>query len=195
MKKRFHPLITLVTVALLPLAACKEETVFESHEAAISEYFAAAKEGDIERAEHALDSAIELAPENAEAFLFRGNFHVQKQEFERAVTDYSKAIVLGMESAPVYQNRGNARSETDDLDGALFDLTKARELEPNSSEIAYNLSRIHHLRGDTILVLQELRRCLALEEVDVSTLRPGEKVQVSQFHFLCSQVLDGLQAQ
>src|SRR5512145_2818028 len=61
--------------------------------------------GDPERAIEAFNRAIELQPENAEAFYYRGLAHFYLDELDQAIDDYTHALDLEPGYALAYVNR------------------------------------------------------------------------------------------
>jgi len=71
--------------------------------------------------------AIELDPENANAYFNRG-FEYFSGEHEKAIEDYSKAIELDPEHAEAYYHRGSCYSDLDEYEAAIEDYSKAIKL-------------------------------------------------------------------
>jgi tetratricopeptide (TPR) repeat protein len=78
--------------------------------------------------------AIELTPDNYQAYAGRAHPELSKGDYEGAIADYTKAIelttnVLGL--AGWFNNRGIAKQAKGDFAGAIADRSKAVELDPN----------------------------------------------------------------
>ena len=56
----------------------------------------------------ALDKAIQLDPDYADAYNNRGWSYANLGEYQTAIADYTKAIQLDRDSALAYTNRGNS---------------------------------------------------------------------------------------
>ena len=61
--------------------------------------------GEYEKAIECFDKAIELDPNDADAYNNRGVAYYNLEEYERAIEDYDKAIALDPNYAKAYENR------------------------------------------------------------------------------------------
>ena len=57
-----------------------------------------------------LDKAIQLKPDHATAYFFRGNSYCHKSDYEGAIADWDKAIQLRPDLVEAYVNRGIAHA-------------------------------------------------------------------------------------
>jgi len=57
-----------------------------------------------------LDKAIQLKPDHATAYFFRGNAYYHKGDYERAIADLDTAIQLRPDLVEAYVNRGIAHA-------------------------------------------------------------------------------------
>lgn len=83
--------------------------------------------------------AIELDPENLDAYFYRGVTKDNMGDFSGAILDYTKVIFFEP-SADVYFNRGNSKYSLMDYLGAKEDYEKALELNPDFLEAKYSLA-------------------------------------------------------
>ena len=83
--------------------------------------------GDPTTALRYLDKAIELDPENAEAFRNRGMAHAQLHEFDEAVEDLQKSIELDPNDYETYTTLASIHIAQEDLAPAVEDYTRAIE--------------------------------------------------------------------
>ncbi len=83
------------------------------------------------------DHAIQLNPQDANAFNNRGNLLDDLDRKEEALSDYNKAIELNPQYANAFYNRGNLLKNLDRKEEALSDYNKAIELNPKDAT-AYN---------------------------------------------------------
>ena len=90
--------------------------------------------GEYDRAIQDYDKAIELNPNDAEAYNNRGVAYENKEEYDRAIQDFDKAIELNPNDAEAYRNRGIAYEHKEEHDRAIQDFDKAIELDPNDAE-------------------------------------------------------------
>ena len=84
-----------------------------------------------ERAEMSLvdySKAIELNPNDADAYYNKGCTYGEAGEYDKAIADYSKVIEMDPSSADAYYNRGCAYSEKGEVDKAVGNLKRCIEL-------------------------------------------------------------------
>tara|TARA_R110000868_G_scaffold360484_2_gene622516 strand:- start:10174 stop:11136 length:963 start_codon:yes stop_codon:yes gene_type:complete len=84
-------------------------------------------------------NAIELEPENFDAYFYRGVAKNNLGDFNGAILDYTKIIIFEP-SADVYFNRGNSKYSLMDFTGAKEDYSKALKLNPDFIEARYSLA-------------------------------------------------------
>ena len=72
--------------------------------------------------------AIELKPDDAEAYYNRGNTKSELGNLRSAIADYDRAIELKPDNAKAYNNRGFAKSDLGDHSGAIADYDRTLEL-------------------------------------------------------------------
>ncbi|MFA7361264.1 MAG: tetratricopeptide repeat protein [Candidatus Kapaibacterium sp.] len=82
--------------------------------------------------------AIELKPDDADAYWSRGNAYYYLQKYDEAIADYTKAIELKPDDADAYNNRGIAYRKLEKYDEAIADFSKAIELKPDYALAYYN---------------------------------------------------------
>lgn len=71
---------------------------------------------------------LDINPENAEAFAYRGLCKYHLKDFEGAIIDFNKAILYQPDYAEAYDLRGIAKGELGDTEGACEDWKKSFEL-------------------------------------------------------------------
>ena len=76
------------------------------------------------------NKAIEINPEDAEAYYNRGVVHVVNQRYDQAIADYSRALVINPRYAASYHNRGVTYGRKGQYDKAIADFTKSIEINP-----------------------------------------------------------------
>lgn len=113
------------------------------------------KLGDNKGAIEDFTKAIELNPNDAEAYGNRGIAKVNLRDNIGAIKDFTKAIELNPNAKEAYSNRGIAKVNLGDNKGAIEDLTKAIEdytkaieLNPNDAKIYYNRGIAKNILGD-----------------------------------------------
>jgi len=83
------------------------------------------------------NKAIELDPNDANAYYSRGFSYNNSGKYELAIADYSKAIELDPKDAVAYNDRGISYDSLSKYDLAIADYNKAIELDPQNAD-AYN---------------------------------------------------------
>lgn len=83
---------------------------------------------DYERAVYAATKAIELDPENAQAFVWRAEAYEQQCKIRPAIEDHSEAVRLLPDNPVTVANRGQALWYAFDYELALADFTRSLEL-------------------------------------------------------------------
>ena len=106
------------------------------------------EKGDLDRAIVDLNEAIELNPDDANAYNNRGNIYHNKGDLDRAIADFNNAIELNPDDANAYYNCGNAYHSKADYVSAIEAFTKAIERNPNFAEAYTNRGIAYHKKGD-----------------------------------------------
>ena len=83
---------------------------------------------DPERAVYAATKAIELDPENVQAYVWRAEAYQQQCKIRPAIADHSQAVKLLADNPVTVATRGSAYWRAFDYDRALDDFTRALEL-------------------------------------------------------------------
>ena len=83
---------------------------------------------DPERAVYAATKAIELDPENVQAYVWRAEAYQQQCKIRPAIADHSQAVKLLPDNPVTVATRGSAYWHAFDYDLALDDFTRALEL-------------------------------------------------------------------
>ncbi len=106
------------------------------------------KKGDYPGAIEAYSQAIQLNPNNAQAYNERGNARYMLGDKQAALTDYDQALKIDPNYAPAYTNRGNARDDLGDKQGAIADYDKSLKINPNDANTHYNRGITRSRLGD-----------------------------------------------
>ena len=112
-----------------------------------------------EKALVAYNKAIQIDPEDANAYINRGVIKDTFGDHEEAILDYDIAIQLQPNEAGNYTNRGNAKLGLGNYEGAILDHNFAIQLQPNFPG-AYNN------RGNVKLELSDFEA--AIEDYNVA---------------------------
>ena len=90
-----------------------------------------------DKAIEAFSEAIEMIPEDSEAFNYRGIARAYQKDYTGAIDDYTRALHIKPGYAEALHNRGFAWVKMGDLDRALDDFSGAIKLDPKFID-AYN---------------------------------------------------------
>ena len=82
--------------------------------------------------------AIEVEPNNASAFHYRGVAKSRFGDFEASIIDYNEAIELDSSRSEFFGSRGIAKARSGDLPGAILDFDCALEMNPNDGVVYFN---------------------------------------------------------
>ena len=115
--------IFAVLLAVSPGANAADNPFIESGDAKLTQ-------GDYYGAIADYSRAIELNPEDADAYYNRGNAKSELGDYDSAIADYDRVIAIKPDDADAYNNRGNAKSKLGDHDGAEMDFKRALKLDP-----------------------------------------------------------------
>jgi tetratricopeptide (TPR) repeat protein len=95
--------------------------------------------GRREEAIECFTAAIELAPDMAQAYEWRGYCHAAEGASAAALADYTHALRLDPENAWTFLARGKTRAGLRDLRGAAEDFRQALRYQPDFAEAAASL--------------------------------------------------------
>ncbi len=95
------------------------------------------QQGLYRREEHD-NRAVELSPQNPEAYYRLGNTRRKLGKLEEAIKSYDRSIQLDPNAAEVYVNRGIVKAGLGMLEESIEDFNKAIELDPELSQAYTN---------------------------------------------------------
>jgi tetratricopeptide (TPR) repeat protein len=108
------------------------------------------KKGDYIWALTFLNRGIELFPESANIYEFRGYTYLEQRQFGKALTDFNKVIELSPDSDDGFIGRAKLYSVQGELDKALAEYDKAIGLNPRGWRSYYDRGFIYWGRGDKV---------------------------------------------
>jgi tetratricopeptide (TPR) repeat protein len=91
---------------------------------------------------------IRTNPNDAAAYLRRGNAEADAGDFDRAIADINEVIRLKPNDAASYTNRGDVRVLKGDLDGGIADYDEAVRRDPNAADAYMNRGAVKFTKGD-----------------------------------------------
>jgi tetratricopeptide (TPR) repeat protein len=106
------------------------------------------------------DSTIQLAPNDVDSYINRGDFYCKHGDQDLAIKDYDKVLELDPNNVDAYIGRGNAYNNIRHL--AQRDLNKAIEINPNDFKAYMARSIIYLNIGQNDLALEDANRAVEL---------------------------------
>ena len=103
--------------------------------------------GEFDKGFADLNRAIELSPEFARAYYYRGVLFSIRGSADRALADYTTALRLDVKSAEAYVARAAIYAQIGQQDKAIADLTEAIKLVPNAAGPYYNRGYSYFAKG------------------------------------------------
>ncbi|MCX6907539.1 MAG: tetratricopeptide repeat protein [Verrucomicrobia bacterium] len=113
-----------------------------------------------------LASAIQLAPESADARTARGDAYMMKGDYDLAISDYSRSIELRPSIGTPYNNRGVAFVRKGDHARAMQDFDKAIELNPTLAGAFYNRADANMFQQSYDRAIVDFGRAIELKPDD-----------------------------
>lgn len=117
---------------------------------------------DLDGALAALDKAIELKPDSAEAYFQRHRLHMMKGAVESALTDLDKALLIDPEMKLAYVMRGQIRMMKGDMKGALSDLDNAVGKGYRSDEVYSSRANVRMMSGDYVGAISDFNTAISM---------------------------------
>lgn len=144
------------------VAACQDAAANESHtETHVSLGRLYEGTGQLDKANAALEHALEMAPENAEAFAARGLVRVAEGDLQAAEREILRAIELDPEYWRHYSDLGYVHAVMGQLDKAGEQFSRAISLQPGSPIPHYQLGAVLLLQGQNLKAADAFRASIA----------------------------------
>lgn len=119
--------------------------------------------GKYEMAIDKLNQAVEINPDNDEAYFQRGLAWMYKGSLERAKDDFTRALVTNPQNSVAFANRGTVWFDLGDYDKAVEDFSRSLELNPENTVTLINRGNAYYKRRDYDLSLWDFNRALELD--------------------------------
>ncbi|MDE2803087.1 MAG: tetratricopeptide repeat protein [Chloroflexota bacterium] len=139
--------------------------------------------GDIDRAIYAATKAIELDPDNVQAYVWRAEAYERQCKIRPAIEDHSQAVRLWPDNPVTVSTRGQAYWYASDPEPAIADYTRALELveelpqETERQKRRYLLLKHHNYNLRALAYAGVGRIADALDDVNVALeLDPEEEL-------------------
>ncbi|WP_114749546.1 tetratricopeptide repeat protein [Pleomorphovibrio marinus] len=148
------------------LVSCSPST-----EELVEEGFKSLGAGEFDKAAEYFQRAVEISPQEAQAYNGLGVAYFEKQNFSEAIDAFDEAIALDSSNYKPFFNRGNAKLELQRYKEAVADYNLASALDAGVVDIYYN-------RGLALLGMEQYEDAL----FDFEMATEGNP-QSSQVHF------------
>lgn len=104
---------------------------------------------DLRAAEDYLTSAIRRAPDEAEAYVMRGEVRYALGDLRESASDFRTALEIDPRYPRARYNLGNILFyDLDDLEAAEIEFEAAREAGFDEPILLYNIGAVHYMRGE-----------------------------------------------
>lgn len=120
------------------------------------------KENRFKKARAELSQAIEIDPENAEAYFWRARTFIRLGQYDEAIGDLRKVVNLNPRYGPAHDNLGWLFMRRNEYDQSLSHLNKSIELKPDNGWAYYIRSRIFFKKGDLQKALEDAKAACKL---------------------------------
>lgn len=139
--------------------------------------------GDAGTAAAALDQAIALEPDNAQAWAIRGGAAYERGEWGKAIADITEALRRDPGPAQWYYYRGRAHDANGDDAAAIADLSEALRRSPDMAEAWYVRGQLLEIEDRLEDALSDYGRALALmpDADDVLNRRASVNLTMRRF--------------
>ena len=94
-----------------------------------------------------LNWALQVDPEDSQAYCCRGIIRYKQGDNLGAISDFNKALKFNNQDVLAYRNRGMIRSKMGDFKGAIADFDAALKIEPNNSLIYVTMGNTYQDMG------------------------------------------------
>lgn len=118
--------------------------------------------GDNDKALNAFNKAIQLNPNLAEAYCYRGLIWEIKGDNDKALIDFKKTIKLESKHFSAYNDRGYIWLQAGKYDKALDDFNKSIQLKQNNADAYYNRAFVYLNQDDNISGCRDARKACEL---------------------------------
>lgn len=128
------------------------------------------KEGEFDKALGEFNGAVEIDPENSEAYFWRGRALMKVTRYGDATADFEMAVKLNPAYADAYDNLGWLYARAGKYDKSIMCLTRAIELKPDNGWAYYYRGRMHYKIGEMQMALSDAEEACRLGLQDGCTM-------------------------
>ena len=122
--------------------------------------FALLRSRQFSDAADAFTRAVEMDPDNAEAYNHRGVARAYEGKIDDAISDYSQALRVKPDLVGALNNRGSAYYQKGLLNQAISDYSKAIEINPYLAEAYSNRGTAWAAKGDNFRAIRDYTQAL-----------------------------------
>lgn len=101
-----------------------------------------------EKALEELNLAIQIQPENFEAYFWRARTYIRLEQDDNAIADFKKVVNFNPSYSPAYDNLAWLFMRRNNYDESLVNLSKSIELQPDNGWALYMRGRVYFKKGD-----------------------------------------------
>jgi tetratricopeptide (TPR) repeat protein len=138
------------------------------------------KENRLKKARDELSQAIEIDPQNAEAYFWRARTFIRMGQYDDAIGDLKAVVDLNPRSSPAYDNLGWLFMRRNKYDESLTYLNKSIELKPDNAWAHYMRSRIFFKKGDLQKALENAKTACKLDYKDACRDAKSYESQIAE---------------
>jgi tetratricopeptide (TPR) repeat protein len=118
---------------------------------------------DFEGAVESFRRAVEISPDNAQAYVSLGSTYMRINRQAEAARAFRRAIDLDPTDATAHVGLGQAHKLSGDPDNAIVELNRALELDPENADAAYTLALVYMDLGDLEKEFEALQGTVAID--------------------------------
>jgi Tfp pilus assembly protein PilF len=102
-------------------------------------------------------------PDDAAAFLQRGNAYFEKGDWDKAIAEYDQAIQLWPGFADAYSNRGSTYHNKGDYDQAIADFDRAIQIKPDEAALYNKRGYAYYGKSDYDRAITDYDRAIQVQ--------------------------------
>jgi len=114
----------------------------------------------------AYDKAIEIDPENPEAYFWRGQSLIKTGQYEKAIVDFKRAMKIRPDYVEAYENLGWLFARIDNCEESIAYLTKSIALKSENGWAYHNRGYCYFKTGNLEKALEDAKKACELRYKD-----------------------------
>ncbi|MBC7812797.1 MAG: tetratricopeptide repeat protein, partial [Burkholderiales bacterium] len=151
----------------------------ESIDLALGDARLAFQEGSYENAVEQYTQVVDMLPDDARAYIGRGNSYMSLGDYYAAIVDYAQAIELEPQNFDAVYNRGYAYLLLGENEAALQDLTQSIALDPSSAPAYSRRAEAYSGLGDDSAALDDYAMSLSIDPTNANVLNERGELFIS----------------